>query len=593
MIPSNLHVPWARLFVRAVASAGVTSVVLSPGSRSTPLAIAAATEPSLSLHVIVDERAAAFFALGQARVTGRPSMLVCTSGTAVAHYLPAIIEAHQTFLPLLVVTADRPWELYDTAAPQTIDQSKIFGGMVQHFAELGLPDPAPGALRAVPRIAAQAVARTLGPTPGVVHINARFRKPVDPVNVPGREVWEDDVDELMARGAPRVHLPDSSPDETAIFEITERVLRAFRGLIVCGPAPLGSSDRRDALLALARRTGFPLLAEATSQVRFGGDRAGIVTVGFFDALLRNPGFRARNRPDLILQFGLPPTSSGYADFLAESPCAHRVVIHPYGWNDPQSSAAALVFADPAHVARRVLDRLPDFPCSVGRSSWAEIFRRESDRVASIVDEAVGLGGTGLSEAAIARAVVAASPADAVLVIGNSTPVRDIDAYCPPSSRPLRVIHQRGASGIDGLVAGTAGARSVADGPVVLVLGDVSLLHDIGALRLVAQVGLPVVMVVVQNGGGRIFEHLPIVHRIGADLFEQCFATRQDVDFAHAAAAFGIEFERVGTHEALLEALARGFSRPSPTLIEAIVPPHEGAALAARIRTAVGAELTNV
>ena len=187
MSRSNLHLAWARLFLRSAAAAGVTDVVLSPGSRSTPLTIAAATTSELRAHVIVDERGAAFFALGQARVTGRPSLLICTSGTAGAHWLPALIEASQSFVPLIAVTADRPWELQDSAAPQTIDQLKLFGDHVRHYAELGLPDPSPGALRAVPRIAAQAVARALGPVPGPVHINARFRKPLEPVEVDGPE----------------------------------------------------------------------------------------------------------------------------------------------------------------------------------------------------------------------------------------------------------------------------------------------------------------------------------------------------------------------------------------------------------------------
>ena len=586
---SNLHVAWARLFLRACACAGVTDVVLSPGSRSTPLAVAVASEPRLRLHVIVDERSAAFFALGQARITGRPSLLVCTSGTAGAHYLPAIIEASQSFVPLLAVTADRPWELQDAAAPQTIDQSKLFGGFVRHHAELGLPDAAPSALRAVPRLAAQAVARALGPTPGPVHLNARFRKPLEPVTLAPsapREPWEPLWETLMARGAPAVYAPSRAPDADAVTEIAERVARAERGLLVCGPAPLAQAEGRAAILDLARRTGFPLLAEATSQVRFGGDHAGVVTCSAFDAVLRVPGLRAGQAPDLILELGAPPTSTGYAELLADAATgrAARFVVAPHGWNDPQGDATALVHAEPAAFARALAAALPE---RAPTSPWAVAFARADGRAQAVTERA--LAEAGFTEGAVARAVLAACPEGSILAIGNSTPVRDLDAFCPASGRDVRVLHQRGASGIDGLVSGAAGSASVTARPVTLLLGDVSLLHDLTALGLARLAGLdgPFVIVVVQNGGGRIFEQLPIARAVDAELFERTFATPQAVGFEHAAAAFGVAYARAETAAGLDEALAAAWSRRGATLVEAVVPPHGGASTMARIRAELG------
>jgi 2-succinyl-5-enolpyruvyl-6-hydroxy-3-cyclohexene-1-carboxylate synthase len=574
----NLHIAWARLFLRAAASAGVTEVVLSPGSRSTPLAVAAAEEPGVRLHVIVDERSAAFFALGQARVTGRPSLLVCTSGTAGAHYLPAVIEASQSFVPLLAVTADRPWELHDCAAPQTVDQAKLFGDFVRHFAELGLPDASPSALRAVPRIAAQAVARALGPTPGPVHLNARFRKPLDPVRDPAPEPWEPLVAALEARGAPAVYAPVAAPDPAFCAALAERASRAERGLIVCGPAPLAQARGRDAVLELARRTGFPILAEATSQLRFGGDRAGVVTCSHVDAVLRTPSLRGRQTPDLILELGTPPISAAYAELLAQSPGVARFVVAPHGWNDPQGDASALVLGEPTAVARAVAARLPS---RIGAAPpWAASFARADARAAAVVDRA--LEGS-FSEGSVARAVLASCPEGSILAVGNSTPVRDLDAYCAASGRDVRVLSQRGASGIDGLVSGAAGAGSVSDAPVALLLGDLSLFHDVAALTLLASGPGPFVVVVVQNGGGRIFEQLPIARAAGAALFERCFATPVPVRFDHAAAAFGVAYARAETRAALDEALAAAWSGRGATLIEAVVPPHGGAALAAQIR----------
>lgn len=201
---SDLHSAWARLFFSSLASAGLREIVISPGSRSTPLALAAAAEARLRVHVLIDERDAAFFALGQARRSGRASALLCTSGTAAAHYLPAILEASQSHVPLLAITADRPWEAYDAASAQTLDQVKLYGDAVRHYAELGLPDASPGALAAVVRIAAQALYATTAPRPGPVHLNARFRKPLEPVAVAGREPFADRIEALLRAGAPRV-----------------------------------------------------------------------------------------------------------------------------------------------------------------------------------------------------------------------------------------------------------------------------------------------------------------------------------------------------------------------------------------------------
>ena len=592
MSRSNLHLAWARLFLRSVAAAGVTDVVLSPGSRSTPLTIAAATTSELRAHVIVDERGAAFFALGQARVTGRPSLLICTSGTAGAHWLPALIEASQSFVPLIAVTADRPWELQDSAAPQTIDQLKLFGDHVRHYAELGLPDPSPGALRAVPRIAAQAVARALGPVPGPVHINARFRKPLEPVEVDGPEAWQPLVDALMARGPTRVITPQVRADEAAIVEISDLAARAERGLLVCGPAPLASAAGRAAILDLARATGFPLLAEGPSQLRFGGDRRGVIALSAFDAILRDRSLRARLAPELVIELGAPPTSAGYAQLLAEHPALPRFVIAPHGWNDPAGSAAALVVADPAEAAARITERVRAArPTSrTAPSAWAEALGEADRRALSLASRA--LAGEALSEGSIARALVASCPEGAILAIGNSTPVRDLDAYCPAGEREIQVVHQRGASGIDGLVSGAAGAHSVSSAPVALLLGDLSLLHDLTGLALLRRVAAPFVVVVVQNGGGRIFDHLPIAESWEAAPFERYFATPEPVRFDHAAAAFGVAYARAETRAELALALTAAWSARGPTLIEAVAPPREGAKKIAALWSDLHAELAD-
>jgi 2-succinyl-5-enolpyruvyl-6-hydroxy-3-cyclohexene-1-carboxylate synthase len=381
-------------------------------------------------------------------------------------------------------------------------------------------------------------------------------------------------------------------DEAAITELAELAARTSRGLIVCGPAPLASAEGREAILDLARATGFPLLAEGPSQLRFGGDRAGVVSVSAFDALLRVPALRARLAPELVIELGAPPTSAGYAQLLAERPSLPRFVIAPHGWNDPSGSAAALLVADPIEAATRLVARVRALkgPSRPAITAWAEELAAADRRALDLA--AHTLAGEALCEGSIARAVVASCPEGAILAIGNSTPVRDLDAYCPASERSLRVIHQRGASGIDGLLSGAAGARSVTSAPVALLLGDLSLLHDLTGLGLLRHVTAPFVAVVVQNGGGRIFDHLPIADRWESEPFERYFATPEPVRFDHAAAAFGVTYARAETRVELEAALTAAWSGAVPTLIEAVAPPREGAKKIAKLWSDLGAELAD-
>ncbi len=567
---SNLHLAWARLFVHALHASGVEEVVICPGSRSTPLTLAAAAEADWRCHVAVDERSAAFFALGRARLTRQPSAIFCTSGTAGAHCLPAVIEASQSFLPLIVVTADRPWEAYDAASPQTIDQVKLFGGHVRHHAELGLPDPAPAALRAVTRIGAQAVLRALAPEPGPVHVNVRFRKPLEPVDIAGREAWEDEVASLLETGAPRTHRPRVSVTESTLDALARELRESRRPLLVCGPAAPRDEKACEDVFALARQAGAPLLVEATSQLRFGGQSP--QRCGAFDAILRSAAFCRDHVPDLVLELGRPPTSSAYAAWLAEHPGMRRWVIEPYAWADPTNSAAELVRAEPAEVAALLASRLADARSAPG---WVEDFI-QAERAAWDC-AAADLAQPCLNEGLVARKLVAALPADAVLVVGNSGPVRDLDTYCEPSRTPLTVPHQRGANGIDGLVSGAAGARSATSRPLALLLGDLSLIHDLGGLLLVRDAAAPFCIVVVHNDGGRIFESLPLARRAEvADTFTRFFVLPHGLDFAAAAALFSLDHRRVTTSSALDAALLAALGAARPMLIEAVVPPQDGA-----------------
>ena len=599
-----MNLPWAELLLGGLRDAGAGDLVVSPGSRSTPLVLAA-SRLGLPCHVLIDERVAGFFALGRARVTGRPSVLVCTSGTAGAHYLPAVVEAAMARVPLIVLTADRPPELQGCGAPQTIDQAHLFGRFARGFCDLGVPEAVAGALRALRRRAAQMAALSRWPDPGPVHINAPARAPLEPSAEPGPE--ERQMIEVAAAvaGEPLARLAPvrAALDDEAIAELTAACRGAARGLLVAGPAPLAraGAGERDAIFALARATGFPLLAEATSQLRWSGGPPPPGLCDAFDLALRAPRRGAMAAPpDLIVELGAPPTSAAWARYVGQHRGCTRIVIAPHGWLDPHSGAALLVQAEVGETAGRVAARLPRTPAP-GRESeeWREEWRDANRRAREALDRAIGAaeqagaraalerpGGaahhsgatassSALGEHAAVRAAVEALPERALLLLGNSLPVRVADAACPAAACRIDVLCQRGACGIDGLVAGAAGAASAARRPTAAILGDVSFAHDLGGLAAARAAGAPLALVVIDNGGGRIFEQLPVAAAPGgAEVLERFFVTPPGLDLAAAAAAFGVAYKRVADAASLAGAVRAALSGPGgATVVHALVAPH--------------------
>ncbi len=582
-MPENLQAEWARLLIGSFADAGVTDVVISPGSRSTPFVLAAAQHPKLRCFDLIDERSAAFFALGQARVTGRPALLLPTSGTAGANYLPAVVEAGASHTPLLVLTADRPVELAACGANQTIDQIRLYGDHAREFFDLGGAEASPQALRALRRTAAQAFFASRHPRPGAVHLNARIRKPLEPGEAV-REAEQDlaaAVSELLERPVPSPRAPRWLPEAADVDHLARACARVERGLIVCGPAPLAQAGTRSLIAELGRRTGFPVLREAASQVRYCPELdAGVLTVDGFDALLANSGFRAGPTPELIVQIGRVPTSGRWSRYLDRcAGCAHWV-IGTEGWQDAESTASDLLFADLDGSLARLTTRLAALPRS---RAWPERWRLGEEAVRRAVDEELA-SSDALTEGGVARALVGALPAGSLLALGNSLPIREVDTYCPGSGVDLRVWSQRGASGIDGVVSGVLGAASVWRHRVGLLIGDVSFLHDLSGLGAARYVTVPMAIVVVPNRGGRIFEQLPLAAHPSAEgeVFEH-WTTPHEIDLAPAAALHGLAHERVERPAELDSALAEAFGRPGVSVIEAVVPPHGAAEQNRRLR----------
>lgn len=581
----NLLTEWSRLLLESFARLGVTDVVVSPGSRSTPLAWAALKAPGLTCHSVVDERSAAFFAVGHAKVTGRPVVLLCTSGSAGAHYLPALVEASESHVPVIAVTADRPFELLDCAAPQTIDQTRLFGRFARAFIDVGMPDAHPGALAALQRKAARAVLSSQHPLPGPVHLDVHAHKPLEPVRLSDLEAPSEaeralsaTVERLLSEGPTRAHAPARALSAAALASLVERVERAERGLLVVGRVePFESARGRDAFLRLAEITGFPLVAEAPSQLRLDARPTEATLIDAVDGVVRGHLERARE-PDLVLELGAPLTSGAFAEHLASLARGTRLSVQAHAWADPQNSLAELYFADPSGAAEQLsaeLERRPRAE-SEQRRAFREELTRANDAARAETDELLLEEGDGLLEPLAVREVLQGLPGGALLAVGNSLAIREVDWVGRRGLASATVWVQRGANGIDGLIAGAAGAATAAGRPTCLLLGDVSALHDLGSLATARSVKSPLLVAIIDNGGGHIFGLLPFAARAADDPeLWRFWSTPPEVDWQAASKAFGARYAAAATATDVRGAVSDALRTPGLTLLRLIVEPGSG------------------
>jgi 2-succinyl-5-enolpyruvyl-6-hydroxy-3-cyclohexene-1-carboxylate synthase len=580
----NPSTAFGTVFADELARCGLREAVVAPGSRSTPLAMALhALERTgrVRLHVRIDERSASFTALGLAKASGRPVAVLCTSGTAAANFHPAVIEADESGVPLLVLTADRPPELRGTGANQTIDQVKMYGAAVRWYAEAEVPHSRGGAVGYWRSLACQAWALAAGDTgsfPGPVHVNLPFREPLVPG---GNAAWPQALDG-RPDGAPWTRVSGSAtPAPAPALELpwTER------GLLVCGD---GGYDA-EPLLDLAERAGWPVLAEPSS-----GARRGPNALTGYQYLLASGAFMAAHRPEVIVSAGRPGLSrpqSALLSLAGTDPIRHVVVTQgPGRWADPQRVAtdvAASVVLTGAHG-------VPEAAGGSGR--WLAAWRRAESaatRAAAAVLESAAApdGEPALTEPLLARELLAALPEQSMLWCGNSLSVRDIDLLMPPRA-DVRVLASRGASGIDGTASTAAGAAlahsvAVPGAPSFALIGDLALVHDAAGLAIGPGEPRPdLCLVVVNNDGGGIFEALEQAAFSADGMFERMFGTPHGMSVEHLAAAFGVPctlVERPGE-------LAKALPGTGLRIVEARTDRAANAELRTRMRQAAVAAL---
>jgi 2-succinyl-5-enolpyruvyl-6-hydroxy-3-cyclohexene-1-carboxylate synthase len=554
---------FALTLVDELARAGLTDACLAPGSRSAPLALALAEHPAVRVHVHVDERSAAFFALGAAKRAGRPAAVLCTSGTAAANLHPAVLEADHARAPLLLLTADRPPELRGTGANQATDQLKLYGSAVRWFCEVGPPADGPAAGRYWRSLTSRAWAAAAGPPAGPVHLNLAFAEPLVPPRASEAARGTAEATPPVAAtgtprssggwprlggepapgrpgGAPWTAAPAATPppDAAGIAALAAAVRDAPRGVLVAG---WGAELAPAAVDAFAAASGWPVLADPLS-----GARRGPHAVSAYDGLLRAPRFAAAHRPDLAVRVGGGPTSKALAGWLDES--VPQVLVDPAGgWLDPGRTASLRLVADPSALLAATAAALGGRRDGDWLTGWLAAERLARGAIDGLLDS-----WPEPFEGQVARDLVAGLPDGATLVVGSSMPVRDVDAFARPRDG-LRFVANRGLSGIDGFVATALGVAAAGEEPVAALCGDLALLHD--ASSLLGAAGRPrgAVLVVCDNDGGGIFSFLPQA-RLPADLFEPLFGAPHGLDLAALATAARLPCRQVEKAADLVPAL---------------------------------------
>ncbi|MFP5114630.1 2-succinyl-5-enolpyruvyl-6-hydroxy-3-cyclohexene-1-carboxylic-acid synthase [Bacillaceae bacterium C204] len=519
-------------YIAAIVSelifSGVTDVVVSPGSRSTPMAMIMAEHPDLKVHIHVDERSAAFFALGIAKSLNKPVALLCTSGTAAANYFPAIVEARYARVPLIVLTADRPHELREVGAPQAIDQIHLYGKHVKWFSEMALPEKSNEVIRYARTVCARAVSIATSAPSGPVHLNFPFREPLIPkIN--------DELFQLHERpnGYVKVHRGDLTIADEPFQEIAEKLSQTERGIIVCGS--IVDDVFPEAVTRLADTLKFPIIADPLSQLRSGKHSLENI-VESYDTFLRNDDAKVFLKPDVVLRFGAMPTSKALTIFLKENGSAEQYVIDGGGgWRDPASLSTNMVSCNETLFCEKLITYINEKSTSDFLMDWKKVNQLTKDQMTSLRDI------TELSEGRLFYQLAEILPEGATLFVGNSMPIRDLDSFFLTNNKSIKVMANRGANGIDGTVSTALGA-ALNSQSLYLVLGDLTFFHDLNGLLAAKLYNININIILVNNNGGGIFSFLPQSEH--PNNFELLFGTPLGIEFEHAVKMFNGNFTKI-------------------------------------------------
>ena len=543
---------------------GVRHAVVSPGSRSTPIALEIANRQEIEMHIFHDERSAAFAALGVAKASGVPAILVCSSGTAAVEFHPAVVEAHHSETPILICTADRPAELQGVGAPQTIDQQNLYGVAIRKFVNAEVADDSES--HTWRHIARDLFATSLGDVQGPVHLNLRFREPLMgfATNLPPRSA----SDAVITK---KVALPSSRS-----LRKLNKALESEKGLIIAGP----ENYRVESILRLAENLGWPIIADPRSGTRVPNK----LVVAGADAILRDEDFSKRLRPDVVLRFGTLPASKVVNSWLSGSGANQVVITTTPSLTDPDRQCSLHIVSDIDELCAGLVSVHSKESVRNRSLSWLDKWIAAEDSAQKAINAALA-DEPGLTEPGVARAIYALVPEASHLVVSSSMPIRDVEWFGAPRNG-LRVHANRGANGIDGVVSTAVGVALATRQPTTLLIGDIALLHDVNGLINLASRKIDLRIVVIDNNGGGIFSFLPQAQTLDEAKFEKIFGTPHDANIKMLAQA-----HQINTHELTnISDLAEVLSQRGPWLARAVTDRQENVKVHERINQMVASNL---
>lgn len=560
MNKTNINYCWGSLIIEELVRLGVEYFCIAPGSRSSPLSVSAAQHKKAKTIVHFDERGLAFYAMGISSATHKPVVLICTSGTAVANFLPAIIEASKKKIPLIVLTADRPPELRQTGAVQTIDQVGIFGKYVKYFTDMPCPD-----LNIKPEFVLTTIDQSwyqaFKNPGGVVHVNCMFRDPLTPIKTKDDLAkYTKSLSSWMKSVKPYTQYVQGKMEGFKNPEIiAERINKIKNGVIVVGKI---AKRHEPQVIELAQILGWPIFADLTSGLRLGNQSKNVIH--YFDQVLlsQSPNF------DGVLHLGGRLTSKRYYEFIQKlQPQEYIIVLdHPLR-NDPTHQVSLRVDSCPGNFCRNIKPLLKKRPASAISKKLAFLNSEIDRRI-----DAFFKGDGRICEIVAARKVSQLIPKDTGLFVSNSMPIRDMDFYGDFKGSSVVIGGNRGASGIDGIIASAAGFAQGLNKPVTLMIGDLAMLHDLNSLALLKEISLPLIIVVLNNGGGGIFSFLPIAEH--KDVFEKYFGMPHSATFANAAAMFELNYVQPRDTDHFAKTYTEAFKSQTSTIIEVITAREE-------------------
>lgn len=529
-------------FIQELVYHGVTDIVVSPGSRSTPIAMVMAEHPKLRLHVQVDERSAAFFALGIAKATNRPAVVLCTSGTAAANYFPAIAEAKISRVPLIILTADRPHELRDVGAPQAIDQIHLYGDHVKWFMEMSLPEDTKEMIRYVRTIAARSVANSLSLPMGAVHLNFPLREPLIP-NVMAEDLFEMEERE---NHFVEVELGKNTLTISQYKKIADKINKAKKGLIVVGQ--IDQEGFSDAVTKLADYLQFPILADPLSQLRSGTHDTSLI-VDTYDAILKSSEVADYLQADCIIRFGAMPVSKPYMLFSKAAILTEQIVVDgASGWREPNMTATHMVFCDETLFCEEIIHFVEKKEKNSYTKNWITFNQLAQEQMRSV------LNWSHLNESKLFAKLADLVVDNSILFISNSMPIRDLDSFFTTNQKNIKVMANRGANGIDGVTSTALGVAVSLNQPLTYVVGDLTFFHDLNGLLTAKKYGIPINIILINNNGGGIFSFLPQAkHKRN---FELLFSTPMDLEFEHVVKMYKGNYELITSWEHLEESFTK-------------------------------------